>query len=52
MNSKSNEKENWKKDITAVLKRWGIIDDKTVGKIALDVNGGVREGYWDKKKIE
>lgn len=52
MDSNGNTKESWKKEVTAVLKRWGIIDDKTVGRISLDVNCGVREGYWDKKKIE
>lgn len=52
MEEKPCKKESWKKEVSEILKKWGLIDNKTVGKIVLDVNGGIREGYWKDKKID
>jgi len=50
---KEEQKDIWKREVAEVLKKHGIVDSKTVGRIAFNMNGGnIVSAVWQDKRID
>ena len=50
---KDDKKDDWKREVAEVLKKYGKVDEKTVGKMQLVINcGGITTAEWLNRKVE